>query len=594
EPDTRGTFRLVVGCLTTLSLCVYTALHLNIPPRPDRVARPSSFSSAMSKKLVWVLLGMFAPELVVYTAWSQWIAARRLTRAIQATNPEWTMTHSFFAVMGGFAVDTRNGGEREYMDGSPRLHLTANGIALLAELGALPAVSAELIRDKSKANRVTKLLVVIQTVWLVVECVARAASRLPLTLLELNTIAHVACAFVAYVLWWNKPLDVEQPVVLACGKGRRPLVAAMCMFSRRNPPDGHDTLRPEIHDILHFVPHQAGEKVMDLAGTLRIARYRNTPGRFVTTPSSLPGPEPMTVVIDDDIGAFRVATERGDDTQGPPKTAITLYSGDVLLPLGFAPNIASTISEDLRQTRYPSHSTSLPRWEADATYDLDHQATLRPAVRMHVDMTTVTRWTLACESLREHEAAWSNYRTVVSQAAVCDDEWYAVYKYRTELPGQADFVAATVPNWPGRHLMPSRHGAFFALCVLLYGGVHATAWNEYFPSEIEACLWHVSSIYVAASGLLWLALKATQIGLAWFRESYLSKKQRASPLSWLNYFVTPLGTVLVLIPMYVIAATSCLYVCARIYLVVEAFISLRDVSPDVYLTPEWTRYLVHF
>jgi len=32
EPTIRGTFRLLVSCLRALSLCAWTALHLNIPP----------------------------------------------------------------------------------------------------------------------------------------------------------------------------------------------------------------------------------------------------------------------------------------------------------------------------------------------------------------------------------------------------------------------------------------------------------------------------------------------------------------------------------------------------------------------------------
>ena len=517
------------------------------------------------------------------------------------------MTHSFFAVMGGFAVDTGDGGESAYVAGSPRLHVTANGIAMLAELGTLPAVSVDLIRDKSKANRVAKLIVLMQAGWLVVECVARAASRLPLTLLELNTVAHVACTLVAYVLWWNKPLDVDQPVVLACGKGKRPLLAAMCMFSRQNLPGRREPIPPEIHDILHFVSLNeaaataSGEMslpVTDLAGPLRIVRFRHRRGRMgVVSPSR--DSQTINAAIDD-RGAFHVATDGKDDERESPKTAITLHSGEVLLPFGFTPNIASASasSEPSRHMRSLSHVASLPDWEAATAGDQGYQHAPWPTVRMYVDLTTVTRWRLACQSLREHEAAWSRYRAVVSQASLCGGERHVVYKYRPELPGQLDFVAAAVPDWPGRHLIPSRHdragAAFFSLCVLLYGGVHATAWNDYFPSELERRLWHISAVYVAASGLLWLALKTTRIVLGWIRESY-SKKQSDSPRSrpWLSYFVTPLGSVVVMVPIYVIAAASCVYVAARVYLVVEAFISLRDVPPGVYLTPEWTRYLVH-
>jgi len=97
------------------------------------------------------------------------------------------------------------------------------------------------------------------------------------------------------------------------------------------------------------------------------------------------------------------------DRSKPPSR---LTAATLLLPLGFAPNTA----------------------------------------RMHLDRTTLTRWTLACESLREHGAAWIKYKILASQAAVCDDKRYVMYKYRPQRSGQADFVAAAVPNWPNRHL----------------------------------------------------------------------------------------------------------------------------------------------
>ena len=77
EPPMRGTFRLLISCIVTLSLCVYTALHLNLP------SPGSSTSAVYMKKTWWVFLGILAPELVVYTAWGQWNSARKLTTRIK-------------------------------------------------------------------------------------------------------------------------------------------------------------------------------------------------------------------------------------------------------------------------------------------------------------------------------------------------------------------------------------------------------------------------------------------------------------------------------------------------------------------------------
>jgi hypothetical protein len=502
-----------------------------------------------------------------------WIRSNSLAQdGSQAASTTWTMTHSFFAVMGGFAVDTDDEGENPYVDGSPCLHLTASGIKTLAELGTLPSVSVDLIRDKSKANSVAKVLVLLQAGWLGIECAARAASRLPLTLLELNTVAHVACALVVYALWWNKPLDVEHPIMLDWGPGKRPLVAAMCMFSRRSLGSRYrrDTAPPEMRDILHFVPR--GEAGDNLTAPLRIVSYRHRRGPV--SPSS-----PSAKAGSDDVGSLATPHDLDADVESS-KAAVTLYSGDVLFPFGFAPNLA--VAPSAERSRY---------------------ARPRPSLGMHVDLTRVTRWELACQSLRTHDAVWSRYRAVASPAflhGLCGDERYVVYMYRPAPPGQGDcdYVGSTVPNWPGRHLLPGsrdRAGtAFFALCVLLYGGVHAAAWNDYFPSETERHLWRLSTVYVASSGLLWLALKVVQIALMWIRGPDTKNQSSGNGFPpWLRYFITPINAIVVMIPIYLMAMASCIYVAARMYLVLEAFVSLRDVPQAVYLTPQWTRYLIH-
>ena len=44
------------------------------------------------------------------------------------------------------------------------------------------------------------------------QCIARAIEHLPVTHLEIVTLAYAAINFVIYIFWWNKPLNVNQPV----------------------------------------------------------------------------------------------------------------------------------------------------------------------------------------------------------------------------------------------------------------------------------------------------------------------------------------------------------------------------------------------
>jgi hypothetical protein len=57
EPTTRGTFGLLSSCITTIVLCVWTAVHLNIPEH-GRTSRH------VWRKLKWVIIGLTAPEIV--------------------------------------------------------------------------------------------------------------------------------------------------------------------------------------------------------------------------------------------------------------------------------------------------------------------------------------------------------------------------------------------------------------------------------------------------------------------------------------------------------------------------------------------------
>lgn len=77
DPNGRGTFTIGSSCVLTLSLCVYTAIHLNV--RPYRKTELQSWIE-MTK---WVIFGILAPELVVFVAWRQYVSAMALDRIVK-------------------------------------------------------------------------------------------------------------------------------------------------------------------------------------------------------------------------------------------------------------------------------------------------------------------------------------------------------------------------------------------------------------------------------------------------------------------------------------------------------------------------------
>ena len=68
------------------------------------------------------------------------------------------------------------------------------------------------IQDKGKSNWLAKALVLVQTTWFVMQCIARGIRHLPVTELEIVTLAYATMSFGMYLFWWDKPLNVGCPI----------------------------------------------------------------------------------------------------------------------------------------------------------------------------------------------------------------------------------------------------------------------------------------------------------------------------------------------------------------------------------------------
>lgn len=159
------------------------------------------------------------------------------------SSPPWTIIHGFYASMGGFTLPLSSRGSIASELKTPifrsecrRLTLTARGVALLADCNLLPDIERKFLKDKSKSDGLSKFIACIQAAWLVVQVIGRLKLGLQVTLLEINTIGHVLCALVIYILWWHKPRMVLEPLVLD-GGWAGPLCAYMYMSSRISHQD---------------------------------------------------------------------------------------------------------------------------------------------------------------------------------------------------------------------------------------------------------------------------------------------------------------------------------------------------------------------
>ena len=132
---------------------------------------------------------------------------------------KWTHVHGFFASMGGFML---------FHGKQPLYPLTPAKIHSLVHGGYIdfPDITEDEIKDRSKGDVLSKGLVVLQTGWFLVQCIARGVERLAVTELEVMTVAFATFNLVMYACWWDKPLNVQRPlrVVLkkpiSIGKGQ--------------------------------------------------------------------------------------------------------------------------------------------------------------------------------------------------------------------------------------------------------------------------------------------------------------------------------------------------------------------------------------
>lgn len=70
------------------------------------------------------------------------------------------------------------------------------------------------IHNVSTSDAVIKGFACLQCVWLISLDITRAAAGLPISELELMTLAFIFCALIMYGLWWYKPFGVQRATLI--------------------------------------------------------------------------------------------------------------------------------------------------------------------------------------------------------------------------------------------------------------------------------------------------------------------------------------------------------------------------------------------
>jgi hypothetical protein len=131
----------------------------------------------------------------------------------------------------------------------------------------------------------------------------------------------------------------------------------------------------------------------------------------------------------------------------------------------------------------------------------------------------------------------------------------------------------------------------FIAISAIYGGLHLTAWNTFFPTVIEKWFWRSASLTMAGTpAVIWACMMTWRLGESIQRgrlSNVISFKKLKSGL-W--ELVTLLSVVLMMLLICILVVA---YPVARVYVLVEGFAGLRIVPQGMYQTIEWTGFIPH-
>jgi hypothetical protein len=72
----RDSLSLLYGCIFTIWICGWSAIHLNVPADSDNELTISL------RKIKWTIITILAPEFPATNSWHDWVEARGLVKRL--------------------------------------------------------------------------------------------------------------------------------------------------------------------------------------------------------------------------------------------------------------------------------------------------------------------------------------------------------------------------------------------------------------------------------------------------------------------------------------------------------------------------------
>ncbi|KAF8554623.1 hypothetical protein OG21DRAFT_1462262 [Imleria badia] len=195
----RSIGTILTSCGLTLLICVWNAVH------PDLLPPRHKWYQGLLYRALLVITAFIIPEFIVQRAYVEWRQAHSIANRFRDKGYEWTMTHSYFTLMGGFVL----------RDHERTKELGADDILKCFEnkMIANPVVSVEDIMDKSSSDELAKLILLIQLFWFILQIIVRGANHLAITLVEIDTLCLAVITLPIFFFWWGKPRGAARPYV---------------------------------------------------------------------------------------------------------------------------------------------------------------------------------------------------------------------------------------------------------------------------------------------------------------------------------------------------------------------------------------------
>jgi hypothetical protein len=590
EPQTRGTFSILSNCLITMSLCIWTSLHLNVPEHKKEHLQKY-------RKLGWMLLGLIAPEMVVWNAWEQrrqmkkvsklmqekgfmplrpspwtrirdwvakvwqWISTCLLLRAkdwpeLAESTPykphngrthHWTDAHSWYVVMGGMSFEDSAEEDQQFMpENRQRFNITMECFEYVLETreNLIPDISLEYIQDKSKFDRLTKLLTCWQAGYFCIQCLYRLSQQLSITLLELDVFAHAICALALFVIWSDKPRDICEPTLIV------------------------------------------GEDAMDICALLSLDGRGDNHWKDFLIADSPEHPDKSLEIVQPTSFFFHRLERK-----------VVWYGA-----------IGSHCSLKVLKTYWVLNRVRAP---------LDIVPTI-----ITIDARDLMRLQRVARFVQQEESRSFGLTCVhpAKMPRVYKGDWHSIARTKNWSPG----IQKAINLLTNRYLEEYRPSRFIWLVIGMtfagtcYGGLHLVAWKSPFASRAELLLWRAASLSIMATGPFCALLTP------WFRfilsadkEDHREARSSEDFLSFSHPTIkntVPNFADKIYVYMFVycgmirlfmrrlwaitIVNSFCFflilwYIFCRVFIIVESFIMLAHIPDRALQVPTWSAYIPH-